>query len=122
MTVGFSETDRQSQSFSNDQIIYKLGQIETRIQGISDTFVDIVRRLEDKITEAGNKHLGVSGVLEKEQALLEKRLDANDTRLGKLETWRDQISLKIGFGVSGLALFWVVFGDAVKNSLGHIFG
>lgn len=109
-------------SFSNDQVIYKLGQIETRIQGISDTFVDIVRRLEDKITEAGNRHLGVSSVLEKEQLLLEKRMENSDSRLNKLETWRDQISLKIGFGVSGLALFWVVFGDVIKNSLGHFFG
>lgn len=105
----------------DSQIIYKLATIETQVKGINDNLVTAIKRLEEKI-EDHSKHNQEALALVKGRAdLTDKRIDGNEKRLTALEGWRTQLFTKMGFVVSGVSVFWLVFGKAIETSITSIF-
>jgi hypothetical protein len=105
----------------DSQIIYKLATIETQVKSIDSNLLTAIKRLEEKI-EDHSKHQEQSMELAKERSMLnEKKTEAVEKRVTQLEAWKSQLITKMGFVVSGVSVFWLVFGKSIENGISSVF-
>lgn len=98
----------------NNQIIYKLATIEAQVAGLSDNLISAVRRIEDRVTTTAQESAAMVARVDLRAEKLEERLEG-------LEAWKSQITTKIGFLVSAVSLFWLVFGKGLEDTVSNIF-
>jgi len=100
-------------SFDN-QVIFKLATIETKVGSISDNLLAAVHRLEDKIAET--HALQVASVTK-----VEAKVQALEVQVKALENYRDKLAAKVGGVVSVIAVFWMLFGKALEAQVAGFF-
>lgn len=97
-----------------EEILYKLGSLEATVLHLSETLTDSIKRVEEKIdSNAQYQNEKIEDI--------KMRTIKNEDRLEILETWRDGLMVKVGFLVSAVSLFWVVFNDPIQHILGNMF-
>lgn len=100
-------------SFDN-QVIFKLATIETKVQGISDNLIAAVHRLEDKIAETHQQQTAATTEVKTEMKAIEKRLSG-------LEKYRDNLIAKVSGVMVVVTLMWAMFGKAIEATITEIF-
>jgi len=101
-------------SAPEDQVIYKLGSLEASVKSLSEQFSDGFKSLEKKLDEASAGHNAKNAEVKIEVAALTRRVVF-------LENWRQQLFTKMGFVVSAVSVFWLVFGKAIETTIAGIF-
>jgi len=102
---------------TNSKIIYKLGKIEAQVTALSDSIINAVHRLEDKISDTNR-------ITTAEIAALKVRVDENERRHDVLENWKNTTVARITGITSAVSIVWLLLGDNLKKAfdgLGHIF-
>lgn len=84
------------------------------MRGLGEQISDGLKSLEKKLDESSLGHNTKHAELKLEVAQLTKRIVF-------LENWRQQLFTKLGFVVSGVSVFWLVFGKAIETTVSGIF-
>jgi sorbitol-specific phosphotransferase system component IIBC len=98
----------------DNQLIYRLAAIETKLTAIGDKFESSLARLEAKQAE-GQKEMAA------DVAKLEARVEANEKKLAAVEKRWDNLTAKVGGVVSVVSVFWMMFGSTLENSIKNVF-
>lgn len=105
----------------DSQIIYKLATIETQVKSISDNLITAIKRLEEKIEDHSRHSQEAISLVKERGEISDKRTEALERRVIALEGWRTQIFTKMGFVVSGVSVFWLVFGKTLEQGIQSVF-
>lgn len=105
-----SDNTLDIQEISSQQIIYKLGVIETKMNGISENLTAAVQRFEQQVVITRQES-------EKDLALITARVERNERHIKNFEDWRNQLFTKLGFVVSAISLFWIIFAEPLKRQI-----
>lgn len=98
----------------DNQVIFKLATIETKVQGIAENLVAAVHRLEDKITETNQAQAS---------ALAEVRTELKTVKgqVSALEKYRDNLIARVSGIMLVITVFWALFGSAIETTVKEIF-
>lgn len=102
-------------NLSTESIIYRLGSINTSLENIQSNITQSILRLENKLVDS-------AAATSKEITMLTVRLENSERKVNKLEDWKNQLFTKLGFVVSAISLFWVIFAEPIKKSIEGYFG
>ena len=108
----------------DEKVIYKLATIETQVRSIADNLGTAVHRLEDKIMESAKAQAEATARVEEKQKSHEIRVDERhrviETRVTAIERYKDNLATRIGTVVSIVALFWLLFGKGIEQTLANL--
>lgn len=104
----------QPKERNENELLYKLGSLESTVQHLNDTFTSSFKRLEEKISDS-SRYQG-----EKIDDL-KIRVKLSEDRLESIEGWKDNIVIKLGFAASAISLFWVVFTEPIQHFFAGVF-
>ena len=105
-------TDMQNAELDR-QIIFKLGAIEAEVKSLGSQLTDTIHNLSDRI---GESNIQSAAKVSKLEAKVEKNAD----EIQKLKDWKNTIVAKVAGATSVVAIFWLVFGDAIGYTVEHI--
>lgn len=109
----------------DDQLMYKLATIETKVASIGDNLTAAIGRIETRIADvAVQSAQNLADVRSRTEASinsLEEQLKANERRISRFEDWKNIIVAKIGVVAFILTGVWALFGNEIQNRLGTLF-
>lgn len=92
----------------DNQINYKLGKIEASVDSLTHFMKNQFANLDQKLDESNRR-------TDSEITALNLRYDNLETKMNNLQGRMDGLHVKGGFLVSAVSLFWILFGDLLKN-------
>lgn len=85
------------------------------MDSFQEQLTNLCKTLEEKI-DSSAKSQGI------ENHALKNTIMKLEARLMLLEQWRQNLLMKMGFFVSSVSVFWIVFGVPVENLIKGVFG
>lgn len=101
----------------DNQILYKLGGIESQVSSIRDDITKVVRRLEERIDDDRVE-------VAKELKAIEDRLKATELMTRIHDDWIKAWAVRSAMILGIFSVFWLLFGSVVIKVIGglHIGG
>jgi len=109
----------------NNQILYKLGSIESQVNNVRDDITKVVRRLEERIdddrAETDRSIAMVKERTDKSLADIESRVSRNETTLKAIARWKDTWVTRTTWTLGIFGVGWTLFNQMILESIKGIF-
>ena len=105
----------------DNQILYKLGGIESQVASIRDDITKVVRRLEERIDDDRAETDRTIALLkaqnDKDIEDIRKRVLLNETKIGGLEKWKDAWTTRSAWTLSIFGVVWFFLSEWVSGMI-----
>lgn len=105
----------------DNQILYKLGQIESRIEGIDDKIDAFAerfdQRIEDNKIETAREVAALDLKLAAAVAAIKIQVDRNEKLLNSVNTWKETWTTRTAWTLSIFGVVWFVFSEMISAGI-----
>lgn len=108
----------------DNQILYKLGQIESRIAGIDDKFNAFAERLDQRIEEekleTARDLAALDIKLAAAVAAIKIQVDRNEKALNGVVTWKEAWATRAAWTLGFFGIGWTLFSEVVLEYIKRV--
>lgn len=109
----------------DNQILYKLGQIESRIAGIDDKFNVFAERLDQRIEEDKIETAREMAALDIKMAAavaaIKIQVDRNEKELKSVSSWKEAWVTRTTYTLAIFGVGWTLFSEVVLEAIKRLF-
>ena len=109
----------------DNQILYKLGGIESQVASIRDDITKVVRRLEERIDDDRIETERLIAVIKDQSSKdikdLSDRVTRNETKLNGVVTWKEAWTTRTVYTLGLFGVGWTLFSEVVLEWIKVVF-
>ena len=109
----------------DNQILYKLGGIESQVASIRDDITKVVRRLEERIDDDRIETERLITVIKDQSAKdikdLTERVTRNETKLNVVDAWRQAWITRTAWTLGLFGVGWTLFSEVAMTGIKAVF-
>lgn len=105
----------------DNQILYKLGQIESRVAGTDDKLTAFAERLDQRIEDDRIEHARDLAALDIKMAAavaaIKIQVDRNEKLLNTVNSWKETWTTRTAWTLSIFGVVWFVFSEMISAGI-----